>query len=69
MIQIDFYEKGKGFIKQWPNWSGVVPSVGDEVVLHFGDDNEEERRCVVRFRTIDGTKPDRIKLGIKWVHY
>ena len=29
MTQISFYKNGTGeFIKQWPNWSGVVPAVG-----------------------------------------
>ena len=66
MTQISFYENGTGkFIKQWPNWSGVVPAVGDMVVLHFGDDNEEERAYTVILRVIDGTRPDYISLFIR----
>ena len=65
MVQISFYENGTGeFIKQWPNWTGVVPAVGDVVVLHSGDDNEEEHPYLVRLRKIDGTQPDKIKLFI-----
>ena len=65
MIQISFYDDGTGeFIKQWPNWSGVVPAVGDMVVLHYGDDNEEEYDYIVKMRVIDGTRPDSIKLFI-----
>lgn len=65
MTQISFYENGTGkFIKQWPNWTGVVPAVGDMVVLHYGDDNEEEYTYMVRLRVIDGTRPDRIDLYI-----
>lgn len=65
MTQISFYENGTGkFIKQWPNWSGVVPAVGDMVVLHYGDDNEDEYTYMVRLRVIDGTRPDRIDLYI-----
>ncbi len=65
MTQISFYKNDTGeFIKQWPNWSGVVPAVGDMVVLHYGDDNEEEYTYTVRLRVIDGTRPDRIGLYI-----
>ena len=56
MIQISFYDSNTGkYIKQWPNWSGVVPALGDVVVLHYGDNNEEERPYQVRHRVIDGT--------------
>ena len=54
MVQISFYENGTGkFIKQWPNWTGEVPAVGDMVLLHFGDDNEEECENIVKLRVID----------------
>ena len=66
MIQISFWENGTGtFIKQWPNWTGAVPVAGDVVLLHFGDDNEEERSYIVRFRVVSGTSPDHIKLFIE----
>ena len=66
MIYISFFDDGTGeFINQWPNWTGVVPAVGDVVVLRFGEDNEEERIYSVRLRVIDGTKPDFIKIFIK----
>ena len=66
MVQISFYDDGTGkFIKEWPNWTGVVPVVDDVVVLHSGDNNEEEYPYVVRIRAIDGTRPDKIKLFIK----
>ncbi len=44
--------------KDWPNWTGVVPQVGDMVLLHFGDYNEECVPCKVVKRYIDGTNPD-----------
>ena len=44
--------------KEWPNWSGVVPQVGDIVLLHFGDYNEECHMFKVTHRFIDGTPPD-----------
>ena len=66
MVQISFYENGTGkFIKQWPNWSGEVPFVGDMVLLHFGDDNEEERENIVKLRVIDGTRPEYVKIFIE----
>jgi hypothetical protein len=66
MTQISFYENGTGhYIKQWPNWSGVVPAVGDLVVLHYGDDCEDEVPYRVRLRVIDGTRPDYIKIFIE----
>ena len=66
MIHISFYENGTGkFIKQWPNWSGEVPVVGDMVLLHFGDDNEEECENIVKLRVIDGTRPEYVKIFIE----
>jgi hypothetical protein len=66
MTQISFQDDATGeFIKQWPNWTGVVPVMDDLVALHFGDDNEEERLYSVRLRVIDGTRPDLIKLYIR----
>ena len=69
MTQISFYDDGTGeFIKQWSNWTGVVPVMDDLVALHFGDDNEEERIYSVRLRVIDGTRPDGIKLFVEKVN-
>ena len=48
----------QGVKKDWPNWTGVVPQVGDTVLLHFGDYNEECVPCNVVKRYIDGTNPD-----------
>lgn len=70
MIQIIFYDSKTGkYIKQWPNWSGVVPALGDVVVLHYGDNNEEERAYQVRHRVIDGTKSNIVKIYIEDMHY
>ena len=66
MVQISFYENGTGkFIKQWPNWTGEVPAVGDMVLLHFGDVNEEECENIVKLRVIDGTRPEYVKIFIE----
>lgn len=58
-------------IKEWPNWSGEIPQKGDDVLLHFGDYNEDERKCIVEKRIISGTEPDKVILevieaGRKW---
>ena len=53
MTQISFYDDGTGeLIKQWPNWTGVVPVMDDLVALHFGDNNEEECIYSVRLRVM-----------------
>ena len=45
MTQVHFRKAGSGdYIKDWPMWTGVVPAFPDLVVLHYGDDNEEEKR-------------------------
>ena len=68
MVQISFYNSETGdFIKQWPNWTGVVPVVNDIVVLHYGDHNDEEREYVVHMRVINGTRPDHVKLLIRQI--
>ena len=68
MVQISFYDCETGeFIKQWTNWTGVVPAENDVVVLHYGDHNEEEREYVVHMRVINGTRPDQVGLLIKQI--
>jgi hypothetical protein len=70
MIQIIFYDSNTGkYIKQWPNWSGVVPALNDVVVLHYGDNNEDERTYLVKYRVIDGTKSDNVKIYIEEINY
>ena len=69
MIHISFYDNYTGkYIKQWPNWSGAVPAMGDVVVLHYGDNNEEERPYLVKYRVIDGTKSDNVKIYIEEIN-
>ena len=63
MTQIHFKKAGSGdYIKDWPNWTGVVPAFPDLVVLHYGDDNEEEKRYRVEGREISGTEPDDVTI-------
>lgn len=58
-------EIGWGYIKQWPNWDGVIPIVGDVVVLHFGDYNEIEEEYKVISRRILGDYSDKIILMVE----
>lgn len=63
MTQVHFRKAGSGdYIKDWPMWTGVVPAFPDLVVLHYGDDNEEEKRYRVEGREISGTEPDDVTI-------
>ena len=57
---VQFRDKDRIYIKQWPNWTGVAPQIGDHIALHFGDYNEEERIYKVTDRLISGTIPDKV---------
>lgn len=47
----------------WHNWDGrVVPQIGDTLIIHFGDNNEEAQSCKVVGRVLDGTRPDMVYL-------
>lgn len=56
---------GCGYIKQWTNWDGIIPIVGDVVVLHFGDYNEIEEEYKVISRRILGDDSDKIILIVE----
>ena len=63
MTQVHFRKAGSGdYIKDWPMWTGVVPAFPDLVVLHYGDNNEEEKRYRVEGREISGTEPDDVTI-------
>lgn len=63
-MTIEFRDRDENYIKQWPNWDGIVPLIDDIVVLHFGDNNEVEEFYEVEGREISGTKSDKIVLYI-----
>lgn len=57
MKQLHFYELGgcgEKYLRDWVNWTGEVPMIGDCVLIHFGDDNEKEYKYRVVCRVIDG---------------
>ena len=65
-LTIEFRDAiGRGYVKQWPNWDGVIPVVGDVVVLHFGDYNEIEEEYEVISRRIHGDDSDKIILMVE----
>ena len=55
------------YLKSWPNWIGVIPQIGDTVILHFGDFNEESERYKVVDRLISGTDPDSVVIHLEWI--
>ena len=63
-MYIEFRDVTNGYIKQWPNWTGVVPMVGDTVLIHYGDYNEIEESYIVKRRTISGIEPDKVVLHV-----
>lgn len=65
-MTIRFYEKGK-LIKTWHNVNPAlhfIPQNGDDVLLHFGNYNEEECLYTVCSRTISGTNMDVLKINV-----
>jgi len=59
-MSIEFLDTKWCYIKSWVNWDGVVPAIGDTVLLHFGDMDEEEHAYEVKGRKISGLKSDSI---------
>jgi hypothetical protein len=65
-MTVNFTNEKEEHIKSWPNWTGVVPQIGDTVILNFGDYNEIPEKHTVTGRVIDGKKPDKVTLVINW---
>lgn len=63
-MTIEFQDRDNEYIKQWPNWDGPIPMKGDYVLLHFGDNNEEEAQYIVLGRSISGLESDKLYLQI-----
>ena len=55
------------YIKSWPNWSGVIPQIGDTVILHSGDYDEKKKRYKVVDRIISGIDSDSIVIHLEWI--
>lgn len=73
MKQLHFYALGecnrREYLKDWVNWSGEVPNRGDIVLIHFGDNNEEDYKYRVVGRIIDGRKPDDVAIVVSLMEF
>jgi len=63
MITLEILDYNKKYVKEWI-WSNnmPIPNKGDTMLIHFGDDNEDEYRVNVLHREFDGTRPDVIRI-------
>lgn len=72
MIQLHFYTLGecskRKYLKDWVNWTGEIPKKGDIVLIHFGDENENEYKYHVIGRVIDGRKPNDIAIIVSLIN-
>jgi len=73
MKQLHFYVLGecgeKKYLRDWVNWTGEVPQRGDIVLIHFGDNNEEEYKYRVVGRIIDGRKSDDVDIVVSLIKF
>lgn len=71
MKQLHFYALGecseKKYLRDWVNWTGEVPMIGDIVLIHFGDNNEKEYKYRVVCRVIDGRYPASIDIIVSLI--
>ena len=59
-MTIEFRTTEGYYVKQWPNWSGPIPAMGDHIWMHFGDDHLEVEEFAIDYCIIDGTMPDKL---------
>jgi hypothetical protein len=73
MKQLHFYVLGacneRKYLKDWVNWEGEVPTTDDCVLIHFGDNNEEEHKYRVVGRVIDGRFSDDIDIIVRLIEH
>lgn len=67
-ITVEIYAiNPRRYIKQWPNVPvALVPQKGDRIVVHFGDDDEEEFVYEVKYRQIDGLNMNKITVYVQF---
>ena len=68
MITIEIVDWEGTYIKQWQWLDNMpIPQVGDTLLLHFGDFNEDECKVNVTQRIFSGTRPSVICLVVDFV--
>lgn len=63
-MDIKIISKKNEYVETWINWQGVVPSVGDTIVVSLGDFREIPVNRPVLERIIDGKRPSMVTLII-----
>ena len=66
-MTLEFRDIKYRYIKEWVNWTGIIPNKDDTVILHSGDNNEHRQEYIVESREIDGTKPDKCIIIVKGI--
>ena len=73
MKQLHFYALGgcneKKYLRDWVNWTGEVPMIGDCVLIHFGDNNENEYKYRVVGRVFDGCRSEDIDIIVRLIKH
>lgn len=73
MKQLHFYAleecNEKKYLRDWVNWDGEVPMTEDCVLIHFGDENEEEYKYRVVGRVIDGRRSEDIDIIVRLIKH
>lgn len=68
MITLEILDYNHKYVKEWPwNDNMPIPNKGDTMLIHFGDNNEDEYRVNVLHREFDGTKPNVIRIITDYV--
>lgn len=70
MITLEILDYNRKYVKKWP-WQGnlPIPNKGDTMLIHFGDNNEQEYRVNVLHREFDGTRPNVIRIITDYVEF
>lgn len=62
MFTLEIVDYKGDFVKQWKWYNMPIPNIGDSLLLHFGDNNEEEIKVSVIDRVFSGVRTDVVTL-------